>query len=347
MDVWGDAFHYDLPEDLVAQFPLERRDQSRLLICDRRAAQFQHSRFCELPRLLRPGDLLVFNNTRVIPARLYAWIAETKKKVELLLLRERKPLEWECLAKPARALRAGTQLDFETGAYSARVLSVGEQGLREIVFQPKNGKSFSSFLEEEGKMPLPPYIRRAAQMLDKTRYQTIFARESGAVAAPTAGLHFTEELFQDLKKQEVETAHLTLHVGLGTFRPVGEKEMREKKLHAEKFEIPAQTAGKVNAAVEEGRRVIAVGSTTVRALESAAGAHFPIRPAVGETRLFIYPPFQFRVVRGLVTNFHLPRSSLLMLVAAFAGHDLILAAYKEAIEKRYRFYSYGDAMLIV
>lgn len=347
MPLRPDDFDFDLPADLIAQFPAEERDQSRLLVCERSTARLQHARFRELPQLLRPGDLLVFNDTRVIPARLFANLAGKNKKVELLLLREVRPLHWECLARPARALSVGAELHFESGTYAARVTAARELGLRELQFQPRDGKSFTAFLEEEGKMPLPPYIRRDAVPLDQERYQTVFAQSSGAVAAPTAGLHFTRKLIEGLKKQEVKTAFITLHVGLGTFRPVGEREVSDGKLHPETYEISTKAAREINEAAEEGRRIIAVGTTTVRALESAALARFPIDPGRTETALFIYPPYPFRLVQGMVTNFHLPRSSLLMLAAAFAGHDFILAAYREAIRERYRFYSYGDAMLLL
>lgn len=343
----ADDFDFDLPPELIAQFPAEERDESRLLICERASAQLKHTRFHQLPSLLRPGDLLVLNNTRVIPARLWGRLPGKNKKVEILLLREVEPLKWECLAKPAKALELGSHVAFESDTYSAKVTEVKEQGMRELVFQPKNGKSFTSFLEEEGKVPLPPYIRRDPTPLDRMRYQTVFAQERGSVAAPTAGLHFTQKLLNDLEKQEVELAFVTLHVGLGTFRPVGEKEIRAGKLHPEIYEIPPATAQKVNEALDEGRRVIAVGTTSVRALESAAQTGLPLRPGRAETNLFIYPPFEFRIVKGIVTNFHLPQSSLLMLVCAFAGHDFVFAAYKEAIQKKFHFYSYGDAMLII
>lgn len=332
---------FSLPTDLIAQFPLEKRDHSRLLVCDLKKKNLRHSHFWEITEHFQAGDLLVFNNTQVIPARLWVELLKNKKKVELLLLREVEGGVWECLAKPARALRMGEPLQTPDGSFKGVVCALGERGLRQIRWEPANGVSLV------GEVPLPPYIKRKPEDSDRIRYQTVYAKEPGSAAAPTAGLHFTKELLSKCERQGIQMTSITLHVGLGTFRPLSDKQWEERKLHPEVYAMPEEAAKKINLALKEKRRVIAVGTTTVRALESAAKISFPLKPTQAETELFIVPPFPFQVVKGMVTNFHLPNSSLLWLVKAFAGEDFVSAAYQEAIQERYRFYSYGDAMLIL
>jgi len=340
-------FDFFLPEELIAQFPAEKRDASKLLVCDRFESSWNHSAISELSQHLLPGDLLVFNNTQVIPARLRGHLVENGKPIELLLLRDRGEEGWECLAKPARALKEGTEINLGEGSFRAVVLSLGEEGIRKIRFESQSGISFLDFLNLEGEVPLPPYIKRKPIESDSNRYQTVYANEKGAVAAPTAGLHFTPELLSQLEQNEIHLTFITLHVGLGTFRPLSEKQWNEGKLHNEAYAISTKAADKINKALKERRRIIAVGTTTVRALESAAKTSLPIKPTQEETDIFIYPPFNFKVVSGMITNFHLPNSSLLWLVSAFAKKEFIQELYQEAIRKEYRFYSYGDAMLIL
>ena len=342
-----DDFDYPLPRELIAQTPVEPRDHSRLLVVDRARDTLAHRRFYELPDLLRSGDLLVLNDSRVIPARLYGRRADTGGRVELLLLRREMPGVWQCLGKPSRRLRPGMTLHFPEGL-EARVLEVGEDGLRRVELNDE------SLVERVGQVPLPPYIHTSLE--DTARYQTVYAGvgkdKKGSVAVPTAGLHFTHELMQRLEASGLELAFVTLHVGLDTFRPVQEEDPQEHKLHTESWELPPATAEAVNRARREGRRIVAVGTTSVRVLEQAAPlaerhGHEGIQAGAGWADLFILPGHRFRIVDALVTNFHLPRSTLLMLVSAFAGRERVLAAYREAVGERYRFYSFGDAMLIM
>ncbi|HEX5030395.1 MAG TPA: tRNA preQ1(34) S-adenosylmethionine ribosyltransferase-isomerase QueA [Candidatus Eisenbacteria bacterium] len=399
-------FDYHLPPDRIAQHPAPRRDASRLLSLDRASGVTAHHQFIDLPALLRPGDLLVVNDTRVIPARLFGVVRRdggaggvvvggggergaggsaggggwgegeqgaggggrgaggsagggaVEREVEVLLLREEPAVPperiWTALARPARALQVGTAIRFTDPAFEGFVIGIGARGVRHIALRPsrrEGGLSFETWLSRIGHVPLPPYIVRPDEPGDRERYQTIFARESGSVAAPTAGLHFTDEVVSALRERGVETASVTLHVGPGTFRPVATEDPREHVLDPEPYRVPAETASAVRSTRERKGRVLAVGTTAVRALESWARAGTPEDGAWRETDLFVVPPFEFQVVEGMITNFHLPRSSLLFLVSALAGPGdegrlRILAAYEEAVRLGYRFYSYGDAMLI-
>ena len=336
-------FDYSLPTDLIAQRPIEPRDHSRLLVLDRASGEIRHQRFHELPRHLKSGDLLVFNDSRAMPARLRGHRAGTGGLVELLLLRRQAPGQWWCLARPARSLRPSVELLFPAGL-QATVLETGERGLRLVEL------SHESLVERAGEIALPPYIHEP--LTDPERYQTVYARVQGSVAAPTAGLHFTPHLLERLRAMGVEAAFVTLHVGLDTFRPVEEADPLEHQLHTEYFELSEETAEAVRRARVEGRRIIAVGTTAVRVLEQAAllseaAAHPELGCSSGWADLFILPGHRFRLVDAMVTNFHLPRSTLLMLVSAFAGRERVLAAYREAMEKHYRFYSFGDSMMIL
>ncbi len=349
-------YNYNLPQDLIAQTPTCKRDHSRLFAVDRSTGSFSDHRFFDLPRLLLPGDLLVVNNTQVVPARLFGH-KESGGRVEILVLEHpdssldsgnEGPSERLCLMKASRRPRPGSLLFFDADV-SGEVKSVLGNGLVTIRFN--GGRGIGPLIDEKGCLPLPPYIKRGKtstlEGLDRDRYQTVYAARKGAVAAPTAGLHFTRDLFRRLQKGGVSVVPLTLHVGYGTFRPVKVRDIREHRLGYEQYAIAPETADKICTVRESGGRVIAVGTTVVRALESAAAHDGAVIPGEGKTDLLITPGFVFRVVDGLITNFHLPKSSLLFLVSAFAGLDLIKRAYAQAIEKRYRFYSYGDAMLIV
>jgi S-adenosylmethionine:tRNA ribosyltransferase-isomerase len=343
-------FDYDLPPELIAQTPIEPRDASRLLVVNRATGELAHRHFRDIGDYLRPGDLLVANRSRVIPARLAGRKADTGGAVEALLLARRPdlgPEYWEALVRPGRRIREGQELYFERGkgALSASVVARTEAGGRILRFiPPASGEPLDAVLAQLGTVPLPPYIR--APLANPERYQTVYSREPGSAAAPTAGLHFTPELLARLAAQGVETAYVLLHVGLDTFRPVEEEDPRDHKMHSEAFELDEQAAAQINAARARGGRVIAVGTTSVRVLESLPDAP-QVEPARGRTALFITPGHRFRLVDALITNFHLPRSSLLMLVSAFADGDLIRRAYAEAIARRYRFFSFGDAMLIL
>ena len=357
-------FHYDLPEELIAQQPLPDRAASRLLHLSLATGHFQDCRFREFPDLLRPDDLVVFNNTRVFPARLYGRRGGVRSqavsphnpasrdflrgRVEVLLTRQlsKDPNDWECLVRPGRKIGVGEQLFFgERDELHAEVISRGEFGERHIRFAPVH--DFFDRVERIGHVPLPPYISREDAYPDRDRYQTVYARERGSVAAPTAGLHFTPEILAKLRDLGVETAEVTLHVGLGTFQPVRVENVEEHKLHSEGYSISEETAAKVNRVLSEKRRVVAIGTTTVRTLEYAAQkGRGNIQPGSGEANLFIYPGYQFRVVGALLTNFHLPQSTLLMLVCALGGKENVLRAYRHAVAERYRFYSYGDCMFV-
>ena len=340
-------FDYPLPKKLIAQTPMEPRDRSRLLVMDRQSGSLAHHRFYELPDLLRKDDLLVLNDSRVILARLYGRRADTGGRIELLLLRRDAPGMWQCLVKPGRRLRLGARVAFDQGL-EGRVVGIGEDGLRQVELNDQ------TLVERVGQVPLPPYIH--VPLEDPERYQTVYAGygadKKGSVATPTAGLHFTHELMGRLQASGVELSFVTLHVGLDTFRPVEEDDPREHKLHTEFWELSSQTAEAVNRARREGRRIVAVGTTSVRVLEQAALLAWAegrdgVRPGVGWADLFILPGHRFRLVDALITNFHLPRSTLLMLVSAFAGREQVLGAYREAIRERYRFYSFGDCMLVL
>lgn len=335
---------YELPEELVAQRPLSERDASRLLVVDVKNETCEHRRFAELPALV-PESLFVFNDTRVFPARLVGRKA-TGGKVELLLLRKTDSgtNRWRAMGRSSKGLRAGMDLRLCDEEISARVVEMGEHG--ELEVELRSERNVDSVIEEAGRVPLPPYIRREAAETDRDRYQTVYAKKPGAVAAPTAGLHFTKETFRALQRVGHETAYVTLHVGPGTFRPVQAERLDDHRMHEEAYEVSRQTAEAIQYAQSRGHSIVAVGTTVVRTLEASADSQGRISPRVGATRLFIRPPYHARVVDHLVTNFHLPRSTLLALVMALAGVDLTKRAYREAIEARYRFYSYGDAMLI-
>lgn len=336
-------FDYELPEDLIAQQPVEPRDAARLLVVDRETGRLEHRRFRDLPRYLTAGDVLVLNDTRVIPARLFGLKEPTGGRVEVLLLERREPDVWEALVRPGRRVPAGSRVAFGQGGLRAVVLDRTEAGGRLLRFEPAG--ELDRRLGELGQMPLPPYIR--APLCDPERYQTVYARQEGSAAAPTAGLHFTPALLRQVADHGVQVAYLTLHVGLGTFRPVQVERIEEHTMHAEYYAVPEATAAAVNKARRDGRRVVAVGTTVARTLEAAAGDDGAVRAGEGRTDLFIYPGYRWKVVDGLVTNFHLPRSTLLMLVSAFLGRERTLAAYEEAVRQRYRFFSFGDAMLIL
>jgi len=346
-----DEFDYELPEDLIAQYPLLERDQSRLLVLDCRRRTLAHESFVDLPHHLKPGDALVVNDSRVIPARLFGRAEGIRHEVELLLLREIGPNLWECLARPGRKLDRGRRVLFDDGAIEADIVDARPDGVRTVRFALEG--DIKAQLDRIGHTPLPPYIRRPDEpLMDRDRYQTVYARERGSVAAPTAGLHFTERVLEQIGERGVRIARLTLHVGLGTFQPVKVENVAQHHMHAEVYKLPPAAADVVNETVKAGRRVFAVGTTAARVLETCArgdapGAGGTVRSGQGETELFITPGYRFRVVHNLLTNFHLPRSTLLMLVCALAGRDLVLYAYEEAVREGYRFYSYGDAMLIV
>jgi S-adenosylmethionine:tRNA ribosyltransferase-isomerase len=340
-------FDYELPEELIAQRPLERREQARMLVLNRAEASWLDSQFAELPTYVRAGDCLVVNNTRVFPARLAGMREPSGGRVELFLVREIEPLLWETLARPARRLQKGAQLTFGDGRLRASVQDTLLNGRRVVRFSC--AEPFESLLEELGQTPLPPYIKRpdGTSALDRERYQTVYARERGAIAAPTAGLHFTTRVLDELRLRGAQIIEITLHVGYGTFEPVRAEDLSEHSVAPERTEISREAAQAINHARENGGRIIAVGTTTTRALESAADALGRVREGARLAQLTITPGYKFRVVDALVTNFHLPRSSLLLLVSAFAGQGFALNAYAHAVRARYRFYSYGDCMLII
>ena len=355
-------FDYDLQEELIAQEPLPQREMSRMLQLSRANGQFEDRCFRDFPELVWPDDLVVFNNTRVLPARLYGHRSGSraqrlsvqnpasrdflKGRIEVLLTKQLSHLEWECLVRPGRKIGVGERLFFgDHGELVAEVVARGTFGERRIRFVDPIADFWAS-LDRLGHIPLPPYISRADEDRDRDRYQTVYARARGSVAAPTAGLHFTEEILARLKQRGIESAEITLHIGLGTFQPVRVDRVENHKLHCEHYEIPADTAEKINRALDERRRVVAIGTTSVRALEYSARDSGRVLPGGGEAELFIYPGFQFRVIGALLTNFHLPKSTLLMLVSAFGGKENVLTAYRHAVAQRYRFYSYGDCMFL-
>jgi S-adenosylmethionine:tRNA ribosyltransferase-isomerase len=337
-------FDYELPGDLIAQRPAETRDASRLLVLRRESGAVEHRRFTDLLEYLRAGDLLVLNESRVIPARLLGRKRGTGGRAEVFLLRRLAPGRWEALVRPGARVRPDAVVEFD-GGLSARVVRDLPSGVREIELAAEEDPD--ALVERVGTVPLPPYIERVADEADRERYQTVYATVPGAVAAPTAGLHFTTEMLARAAQAGVGTARVVLHVGLGTFRPVTAEEPGEHEVEEERYAVSAEAAAAINAARAAGGRVVAVGTTSVRVLETAAGADGRVAPGEGATRLFIREPHRFRCTDALVTNFHLPKSTLLMLVSAFAGREAVLAAYREAVGERYRFYSYGDAMLIV
>ncbi len=336
-------FYYDLPQELIAQTPLDRRDASRLLVLDRQSGALEHRHFYEIGEYLRPGDLLVLNDSRVLPSRLLGQKEGTGAAMEFLLLRQLEQDVWETMVRPGKKAKTGARFVFGDGLLRAQVLGDAEDGTRRVRFEHQ-GDSLFEVLEEVGNVPLPPYITE--KLADKERYQTVYSRELGSAAAPTAGLHFTKELLGQLEGQGIGVAYVTLHVGLGTFRPVKADDITDHHMHSEHYSIPRRTAQLVNETKGRGGRVIAVGTTSCRTLEAAYTDH--LEPCFGaSTDIFIYPGYSFKVLDGLITNFHLPESTLIMLVSALAGRERILRAYEEAIRQRYRFFSFGDAMLIL
>lgn len=335
-------FNYNLPKELIAQVPIKDRDQSRLMVLDRKNKTIEHKIFKDIIDYLEPGDCLVRNNTKVIPARLYGVKEETGANVEFLLLKRVNGDIWEVMVKPGRKLMPGVRVEFGNGLLKAEILEKFEDGNRKVKFE-YNG-IFNEILNEIGLMPLPPYIHE--KLKEKDRYQTVYAKYEGSAAAPTAGLHFTDELFKKLKEKGVEVANVTLHVGIGTFRPVKVENIEEHDMHSEHFYIKAEDAEKINKAKREGHRVIAVGTTSCRVLESVADDNGYVKEVEGDTNIFIYPGYKFKCLDALITNFHLPESTLIMLVSALAGKDFIMQAYEEAVKEQYKFFSFGDAMFI-
>ncbi len=336
-------FYFELPQELIAQDPLEDRSASRLLALDRKSGHVKHGQFVDLKGYLRSGDCLVINDTKVIPARLYGKKTDTGASVELLLLKRREHDVWETLVKPGRKAKPGCRLSFGDGLLTGEIIDVVEEGNRLIQFTYEG--IFEEILDQLGEMPLPPYITH--KLKDKNRYQTVYAKWEGSAAAPTAGLHFTRHMLEEIRLMGVEIAHVTLHVGLGTFRPVKVENVDEHHMHSEYYQIEEEQAQVINKTRKAGGRIIAVGTTSCRTLESAADSQGVLRAGGGWTDIFIYPGYDFRMIDGLITNFHLPESTLLMLVSAFAGREHVLAAYEEAVRERYRFFSFGDAMFII
>lgn len=336
-------FNYELPEELIAQDPLEKRSNSRLMVLDKKSGDVSHRHFYNIKEYLRAGDCLVINNTKVIPARLFGEREKTGGKVEILLLKRKSDDVWETLVKPGKKARIGEVLSFGNGLLKAEVIAIVEEGNRLLRFEYDG--IFEEILDRLGQMPLPPYITHELQ--DKNRYQTVYAKYDGSAAAPTAGLHFTEELLQEIRDMGVSIAEVTLHVGLGTFRPVKVENVLDHHMHSEFFQISAEAAELINETKRKGGRVISVGTTSTRTLESAVEEDGTLREKSGWTEIFIYPGYRFRVIDGLITNFHLPESTLVMLVSALAGREHVLQAYREAVKEKYRFFSFGDAMLIL
>ncbi len=336
-------FYYNLPEELIAQTPIEPRNHSRLMKIDRKSGEIEHSRFYNLCNYLKKGDLLVLNNSRVLPARLYGVKEGTGAVVEFLLLEQKGDKLWEILVRPGKKAKPGSRFSFGDNRLKAEITEIVEGGNRIAKFECE--ENFFTALEEIGQMPLPPYIKE--KLNDRERYQTVYSKELGSAAAPTAGLHFTKEMLEGLKSMGVKLAYVTLHVGLGTFRPVKEDNVLEHKMHSEHYHLPKETADLIKQTKSEGGRVIAVGTTSCRTLESVGTFYNEIDEHEGYTDIFIYPGYEFKVIDGLITNFHLPESTLIMLVSAFLGYDKTMDAYKTAVEEKYRFFSFGDAMIIL
>lgn len=334
-------FNYELPEELIAQTPIEKRDESRLMVLNKEKQTIEHKTFKDIIDYLEEGDVLVRNNTKVIPARLYGK-KETGANVEFLLLNPIEEDIWECIVRPGNKLHVGTKVMFGKKLLQAQILEIMEGGTRKVKFYYEG--ILNEILDQIGLMPLPPYIHE--ELKQKERYQTVYAKHNGSAAAPTAGLHFTEELLEKLQKKGVIIANVTLHVGIGTFRPVKEERVENHKMHAEHYYIKQEEADKINQAKKNGKKVIAIGTTSCRVLETVADENGEIKEAEGETKIFIYPGYQFKILDGLITNFHLPQSTLLMLVSALAGKDYMMKAYEKAVKEKYRFFSFGDAMLI-
>ncbi len=336
-------FYFELPQELIAQDPLEDRSASRLLVLNKETGETSHHVFKEIPDFLNPGDCLVLNNTKVIPARLLGCREETKGAVEVLLLKRHERDVWETLVKPGKKARPGTRLEFGDGLLRAEVMETLEEGNRLVRFEYEG--IFEEILDRLGEMPLPPYITHKLE--DKNRYQTVYAKYEGSAAAPTAGLHFTDEILLQLEKKGVKLSYVTLHVGLGTFRPVKAEHILEHHMHSEFYQVSKEAARIINETKRAGHRVICVGTTSCRTVESASDENGIVQPGCGDTEIFIYPGYNFKVLDALITNFHLPESTLVMLVSALAGREHVLRAYEEAVQERYRFFSFGDAMLVI
>lgn len=335
-------FNFELPEELIAQVPLENRDESRLMVVDKSTGELEHRKFKDIIEYLKAGDCLVLNNTRVIPARLIGEKQGTNAKIEFLLLKRIDERRWEALVKPGKRLKEGAKVSFGNGELTGTVQEIKENGNRVVEFEYEG--IFETVLDKLGQMPLPPYIKEKLE--DKERYQTVYSKASGSAAAPTAGLHFTNKLLNDIKAKGVSVVFLTLHVGLGTFRPVKVENIEEHDMHSEYYELSAEGAEIINKTKEKGGRIIAVGTTSSRTLETIANEQGQVKEQSGWTDIFIYPGYKFKIVDGLITNFHLPESTLIMLVSALAGRENIMRAYKEAVDNRYRFFSFGDAMFL-
>lgn len=335
-------FNYNLPEELIAQTPLEIRDESRLMVLDKEKNVIEHKKFKDILEYLQPGDCLVRNNTKVLPARLYGLKEETGANIEFLLLNRIENDIWEVMVRPGRKLKTGTRVIFGEGLLKAEILDYLEDGSRKVRFEYKG--IFNEILDQIGLMPLPPYIKE--RLKEKNRYQTIYAKHEGSAAAPTAGLHFTDELIEEIQAKGVKIANVTLHVGIGTFRPVKVETIQEHNMHSEQYYIKNEDAEIINFTKKNGGKIISVGTTSTRVLESVADSNGLVKEAEGDTNIFIYPGYKFKCVDSLITNFHLPESTLIMLVSALAGKEFVLDAYKKAVEEKYRFFSFGDAMFI-
>ena len=337
-----DDFDFYLPDELIAQHPIEKRDSSRMMVVDRNTGDIEHKHFSDIIDYLKEGDVLVLNDTKVMPARLFGEKIDTKAHIEVLLLKKHDGDNWECLVKPAKRVKIGTVISFGNDLLKAKCIGVGEEGIREFQFIYEG--IFYEILDKLGTMPLPPYIKEKLE--DKDRYQTVYAKNIGSAAAPTAGLHFTKELLEKIKAKNIKICYITLHVGLGTFRPVSVTEVTKHKMHSEFYSMSSSVASILNEAKKDKRRIIAVGTTTTRTLETIMSKYNKFTECSGWTDIFIYPGYQFKGIDALITNFHLPKSTLLMLVSAFSSKDIMLSAYKEAVLEKYRFFSFGDSMFI-
>ncbi len=337
-----EEFNYELPSELIAQTPLKKRDESRLMVLDKETGDIEHKHFRDIISYLEPGDTLVLNDTKVLPARLYGEKEETKAMIEILLLKNIEGDTWECLVRPARRVKEGSVVDFGNGKLKATCVKVLDEGIRHFTFSYEG--IFLEVLEELGTMPLPPYIHE--QLEDQSRYQTVYAREVGSAAAPTAGLHFTKELLEEIEKKGIHICYITLHVGLGTFRPVSVDNVEEHEMHSEFYQMSREVAEVLTETKKQGKRIISVGTTSTRTLETIMSVYGEFRECSGWTNIFIYPGYEFKAIDCLITNFHLPKSTLVMLVSALAGKENILHAYQVAVKEKYRFFSFGDAMFI-
>ena len=337
-----DDFDFELPEDLIAQHPIEKRDDSRLMVLNKETGGIEHKNFYNIIDYLNEGDVLVVNDTKVIPARLFGVKVDTEAHIEILLLKNTQNSNWECLVKPAKRVKVGTIISFGDGLLKAKCISTGEEGIRQLEFIYDG--VFYEILDKLGTMPLPPYIRE--KLSDKDRYQTVYAKNIGSAAAPTAGLHFTKDLLKKIEEKGISICYVTLHVGLGTFRPVNVEDVTKHVMHSEYYEMDEKTANILNHAKKENRRIISVGTTSTRTLESIMQKYGEFKKCSGWTNIFIYPGYKFKAINALITNFHLPKSTLIMLVSALSTKEIILNAYKEAVKNEYRFFSFGDAMFI-